>query len=111
MDGGHLAVADADRLMQDLHHRRQAVGGAGGGRGQQPIFPRILAIIIDADDDVSCARFLHGSRDDHGLRAAPEMAVESLGLQELAGTLQHDAATEIASGRRIRRGPALNPTR
>lgn len=110
MDGGHLAVADADRLMQHLHHRRQAGGGAGG-RGQKPMFPRNLAIVIDADDDVSCTRFLHGSHDAHALRAAPEMAVEPLGLQELAGTLQHDAATEIASGRRIRRGPALTPMR
>lgn len=42
MDGGHLAVADADRLMQHLHHRRQAGGGAGG-RGQKPMFPRNLA--------------------------------------------------------------------
>ena len=36
VDGRDLAVADADRLVDDLDHRRQAVGGAGG-RGQQPV--------------------------------------------------------------------------
>jgi hypothetical protein len=28
VDGGDLAVADADRLVHHLHHRREAVGGA-----------------------------------------------------------------------------------
>src|SRR5690606_24433236 len=31
VDGGHRAVADTQVFMDHLDHRRQAVGGAGGG--------------------------------------------------------------------------------
>ena len=55
VDRRDLAVADADRLVHDLDHRREAVGGAGRRR-QQPVLARVVAIVIDADDDVERRR-------------------------------------------------------
>ena len=73
MDRGDLAVADADRLVQHLHHGREAVGRAGRC-GQQPMFARVIAMVVDADDDVERAGFLHRRRDDHPLHAALEIS-------------------------------------
>ncbi len=106
VDGGDLAVADADRLVHHLDHRREAVGGAGG-RGQQPVPRGIVEMVVDADDDVERAVVLDRRGDDDALHAAVEIALQLLGLQELAGAFQHDVAAEIAPGdlarRRLRR--------
>ena len=101
MDGGDLAVADADRFVQHLHHRRQAVGGAGC-RGEQAMLRWLIEMIVDADDDIERAGLLHRRGDDHALHAAGEVAVELLGLEELAGAFEHDIAAEIAPGDGIR---------
>ena len=51
VNGGDLAVPDADRLVQHLHHRRETVGGARRGR-EQPMLPGLIEVVVDADDDV-----------------------------------------------------------
>ena len=46
---GHVAVLDADRLVQHVRHRREAIGGAGGV-GDDVVLLRQL-LVIDAIDD------------------------------------------------------------
>ena len=57
-------MPDADRLMQDLHHRREAVRGAGGG-GDDPVPRRVIAVIVDTMDDIGGLCVLHRGGDDH----------------------------------------------
>ena len=97
MDGGDLAVADADGFVQHLHHRRQAVGGAGC-RGEQAMLPWLIEMIVDTDDNIERASLLHRGGDDHALHAASEVAVELLGLEEFAGAFEHHIAAEVAPG-------------
>ncbi len=53
---------------------------------------RIVELVVDADHDVQGALVLDRRGDDHLLNAALEIGLELLGLQELAGALQHDIA-------------------
>ena len=82
VDRGDLTVADADRLVHDLHHRREAIGGAGR-RGQQPVPGGLIAIVVDADDDIERRLILHRRGDDHPADAALEIAVSCSGFRNL----------------------------
>ena len=95
MDGGDLAVTYADRLVNDFHHRRETVGGAGGRR-QQSMLWRVVELVIDADHNVERAAVLDRSRDDHALGAAIEITLQLLLLEEFAGAFEHDIAAKIA---------------
>jgi len=95
MDGGDLAVADADGFVHHLHHGREAVGGAGGG-GHDQVPRRIVELFVHADDHIEHAIELHRRGDNDPLSAALQVARERLGRQELAGTLQHHIDTKIA---------------
>ena len=66
----------------------------------------LVELVVDADDDVQRAVVLDRRRDDDALHAALEVAVELLGLQELAGAFEDDVAAEIAPGDVARRGAA-----
>ena len=48
-------MPDADAFVDDLHHRREAVGGAGRG-GEQVMFVRLVEVIVHAHHDVQRAR-------------------------------------------------------
>ena len=102
VDGRDLPVPDADRLVNHLHHRREAVGGAGG-RGQQPVPRRVVELVVDADDDVERGCVLDRRRDDDALHAAIEIGLQLIRLEEFAGAFQHDVAAEIAPGHIARR--------
>ena len=104
MDRGDLAVPDADRLVHDLHHRGETVGGAGCG-GQQPVpAPAHRAASFTPTTMLRARGILHRRRDDHAADAALEIAVQVLRRQELAGAFQHDIAAEIAPGHIAGRG-------
>ena len=106
VNGRDLAVADAERFMHDLNDRREAIGGAGGRR-QQPMLARVIAVIIDADHDVERRRILDRRRDDDAAHAAIEIALQLIRFQKFAGAFEHDLNAEItpwhfAGHRRIR---------
>jgi hypothetical protein len=61
-------VRDADRLMQHLD-RSQAVGGARGC-GDDVVSVWVVAVIVDAENDIQCAAVLH-RRSDHQLPHNP----------------------------------------
>ena len=82
-------VADADALVDDLDDRRQAVRGAGR-RGDDVVPRRVVAVVVDADDDVQRAVVLDGRGDDDLAHAALEVRLERLGRAEPPGALEHD---------------------
>jgi len=110
MDRGDLAVADADCLVQHLDHRREAVVVQDAAVSRR-LFARLVAMVVDADDDVERAGFLHRRGDDHPLHAAREIPGQLLLLEELAGAFQHDIATQIAQATPSAVGAALKPMR
>ena len=71
----------------------------------------IVELVVDADDDVERGVVLDRRRDDDALHAAVEIALELLGLQELAGAFEHDVAAEIAPGTSPGLAAALKPKR
>ena len=97
VDGGDLAVADADGLVHHLHHRRQAVGGARRG-GDDAVPRRVVEVVVDADHDVQHVAHLHRCGHDHALGAAVEMALQRLGREELAGAFEHQVHAQVAPG-------------
>ncbi len=83
VDGGDHPVLDADLLVQHLDHRRQAVGGAGGG-GNQVVLCRVVEVVVDPHDDVQRPLLDRGG-DDHLFDAALVVGLQQLGGAELAG--------------------------
>ena len=94
-------MTDADRLVHDLHHRREAVGGAGR-RGDDGVAGRVVESVVHADDDVEDAVELHRCRHDHPLRAAVDMALQYFRGEEFAGAVQHHVNTEVTPWNRGR---------
>ena len=52
---------------------------------QQPVFARVVAAVVDADDDVQCRRVLDRRGDDDAPHAAVEIILQLIGLEKLAG--------------------------
>ena len=75
MDGGDLAMADADGIVHHLHDRRETVRGTGGG-GQQRMSRRIVEMVVDAHHHVKRCRVLDRRRNDDVLDAAREITPE-----------------------------------
>jgi hypothetical protein len=88
VDRGDDAVADAEALVDHLHHRRQAVGGARRG-GEQVVLGRAVQVIVHAHHDVERAP-LDRRGDDHLAHAGGEVRRELGGGAELAAALEHD---------------------
>ncbi len=85
---GHEASLDLEVFMQDLGHRRQTVGGAGGV-GNDVVLPRVVAVGIDAHDDGDVRVGGRGGDDDLA-GAGREVLGGVLALGEQAGALRHD---------------------
>ena len=98
VDRRHQAVLDADRFVDDLRERREAVRRAGGGRDD---VVRVGVVLIEVhagnDGDVLVAG---GRGDDDLLRAGVEMLGGILALGEEAGRLEHDVDAEISPAKR-----------
>ena len=93
VQGGDRAVADAELLMHHLHHRRQAVGGAGGGRNQ-PMPLGLIELVVDTENNIQ--RLLTGDFTLHraGHDHPPKTWDIEVGLQgfwrfQLAAALQN----------------------
>src|ERR671915_101820 len=50
VDRRHQAALDAERVVEDLRHRREAVGGAGRV-GNDRVPGRVVVAVIDPEDD------------------------------------------------------------
>jgi hypothetical protein len=72
---------------------RQLVVHEAGG--DDAVAGRIVALVVDADDDVEHAAGLDRRGDDDALRTAVEVALQRLRREELAGALQHHVHPEL----------------
>jgi hypothetical protein len=95
----HVAVLDADGLVQNLRHGREAVGGAGGVGDDVVLLGEL--VVIDAVDDGEVGAGA-GRRDEHALRAGGEMLGRAVALGEAPGALHHDIDAEVAPGKLLR---------
>ena len=94
------AALDAEVVEQDLGHRGQAVGGAGGVRDQL-VLGRIVLALVDAEHDRD-VRVL-GGRGDHDLLGAGLQVLGGHGpVPEDAGGLHHDVDAHLAPRQRGR---------
>ena len=102
MDRGDLTMADTECLVDDLHHGREAVGGAGCRRDDR-VIGGIIEMMVDADDDVENVVLLDRRRHDHPPGSALQMPVERRVVQELAAAFEHHVDAEV-SPRNVSRG-------
>jgi len=102
VQGGDRTVANAEALLHHLHHRRQAVGGAGGS-GEQAMAEWVVVVLIDAINDIE--RLLSGDLSlyraghDHALEARrTEVGLEGFGGFDLAAAFEHQIHTGAGPG-------------
>ena len=74
VDGGQRTVFDTEFLVDHLHHRRQAVGGAGS-RGDDAVIGRIENVFVHAHDNILRARLFHRGGDHHPLDTLVQVAL------------------------------------
>ncbi|MNY11394.1 hypothetical protein D3C86_1444220 [compost metagenome] len=96
MHRGHHGVDDAEVLVEDLGHRREAVGGAGGVR-DDVVLGGVVGLVVDAQDDGDVLA-LGRSRDDDLLGAGVEVGLGLGGVGEDAGRLDDDLGAELLPG-------------
>ena len=87
VDRRHEAVVDADGIVQNLGHGRQAVGGAGGG-GEQVMFARLVEVVVDPHDDIERALFDRRGHDDF-FDPLIEVGLQGFRCLEVAAALEH----------------------
>jgi hypothetical protein len=98
--GRHQAVMDADRLVQHLGDRRQAVGRARRV-GDDVVAVRVVDVLeVDADHDRRVERLgaLAGRGDDHLVSARCEVLGGRRARAVAAGGLDHDVHAKLAPG-------------
>ena len=93
MDRGDRAVANADCLVDDLDHRREAIGRAGGG-GDDLVPRGVIFALVDAINDVRRRPVLDRGGDDNLLHPRIEIGLKCRLFLEGAGAVDHhiDAA-------------------
>ena len=86
MNGGHQALGDAERLVQNLGDRRQAVGGAGSVGNKGHILG--VGVLVNAHNEHRGVVLGRGGHDDL-LRAAVDVRLRLFLGQENAGGLDN----------------------
>ena len=92
MDRRHEALLDADRVMQHLGDRRQAVGRAGSVGDDDVVLGQL--VVIDAIDDGKIGA-VGGRGDEHALGAGGQMGRRLVLGGEDAGAFHRDVDAEI----------------
>ena len=88
VDRSDGAMFDPQRLMDDLHHRGEAIGRAACRR-DDPVAGRVIDIVIDAIDDIGRIPVFYRGRDNHFFHPRFEIGGEfCLGLED-AGAVDH----------------------
>ena len=88
MNGGDLAMPNAEQLMDHFDHGSQAVGGAGGCRHDAMGSWQIL-VVVHTHHHIEHARVLHGCGHHHPLGPAVEVTLQGLWREEFSRALQH----------------------
>ena len=100
VDGGHQALLKPERLLEDLHHRCQAIRRTR--RVRDDVLPsRVVRVVVDAHDE-SAVGVARRSGDDDLVGAGAQMGRGGVLSGEEAGRLDDDIDTEVTP-REIRR--------
>ncbi len=92
VDRGHETLVDADRVVEHLRDRREAVGGARRV-GYDLVVLRELVVVHAVDDrEIDAVR---GSGDEHALGAGGQMQRCLVLRREDAGAFERDVDAEI----------------
>ncbi len=102
VDRGHEAVLDADRVVEHLGDRREAVGGAGGVGDDLVVLGQL--VVVDAVDDGEVGA-VGRRRDQHALGAGGQMRRGLVLGGEDAGAFERDVDAEVLP-RQLRRDRA-----
>ena len=94
MDGGHDRLLDADPPAHDLHHRGDAVGGAGGAGDHAIGFPRLGDPVDDATDLLA----LGGRRQDRVFGPGRKVFAQAIGPGEEPGAFKDDVHPQVLPG-------------
>ena len=95
--GGHQPALDAERVVEHLGQRCQAVGGAGGV-GDHVVGGRVIGRLVHAQDDGGDAVAGGGRRHDDLASPGLQVTAGVGGLGEPAGGLHDDLRAEISPG-------------
>jgi hypothetical protein len=98
VDGGHPAALQTEAVVQNLHHGREAVGGAGGVR-DDVVRRRVVRFVVHAHHQ-SDVRLLGGRRDDHLLGSRRQMFGGTVAVGEFARALEHHVHAQVAPRQR-----------
>ena len=96
VDGGHQPPYNTEVVENDLGHRGQAVGRAGGV-GEHVMLGRVIFLLVDAHDD-GLHLTLGGRGDDHLGRPGVDMRLGRFHVGEQAGALEHVLGPELRPG-------------
>src|SRR5450631_248268 len=97
VDGRHQTTLDAERVIDDLGHRREAVRGARGV-GDDVVLARVVVLVVDAHDDGDVLAL--GRRgDDDLLGARGQVLAAALSVLEEAGRLDDDVGADLGPGK------------
>ena len=95
MDGGHEALDDAEVVVDDLRHGREAVGGAGGVGNEL----HILGVLVEVDAaDEHRGVILRGAGHDDDLCAGVDVSLCLLLGEVNAGALENVLYAQLAPG-------------
>ena len=75
VNGGDDAVANAEALLNDLHHRRKAIRRAGCRR-HDVMDCGIVEMVVHSHNDVQGTALLDGSGDDDLLHALRKVGIQ-----------------------------------
>src|SRR4029077_11972845 len=92
----HKAGDHADAIVNRLHQRREAIGGARAVRNHR--IGSLQLVVVDADDDGAVDILLARRRDDHFLRSGHQMRGCLFLAGEQASAFQHHIHFEILPG-------------
>ena len=96
VDGGHVAVGDADQLVKHLGDRGQAIGGARAVRDD--VVFGLQRLVVDAVDDGVVGAVGRG-RDQHPLGAGGEQQGRLVARGEDAGAFHGDVDAQLLIGK------------
>src|SRR4029077_20078261 len=85
---GHEALLDAERIVEHLDHRHEAVGGAGGV-GHDRVGGGVVGVVVDAHPEGGGAPG-RGGRDDDELGAGLDVGRGLVAVGEEPGRLDDD---------------------
>ena len=96
VDRGHQALLDPERLMKNLGHRRQAVGGAR--RVGDDLMARFEDVVVHAQHDGRVELVLGRGAQNHALGAGVDVLLKFLAAGEEARRLEGNLAPQALPG-------------